>query len=116
MTLEVHDNQKILGQRAGPGGNKTTFLFAAKTATYAARYPLAVCARRARAAMALSKLCADEHGIILGQLCNALEPHTGIVPVHYSRVRDSRNGDLAGGSCSARGGINPGQGRRSESS
>ena len=24
--------------------------------------------------MALSKLSADEHGIILGQLCNALEP------------------------------------------
>ena len=32
-------------------------------------------ARTARArAMALSKLSADEHGIILGQLCNALEP------------------------------------------
>ena len=30
--------------------------------------------RRARAAMALSKLSADEHGIIIGQLCNPLEP------------------------------------------
>ena len=30
--------------------------------------------RRARAAMALSKLSADEQGIILGQLCNKLEP------------------------------------------
>ena len=33
---------------------------------------------RARAAMALSKLSADEHGIILGQLCNALEPRLAV--------------------------------------
>ena len=31
-----------------------------------------------RAAMALSKLSADEHGIILGQLCNALEPRCAV--------------------------------------
>ena len=35
-------------------------------------------AHRARAAMALSKLSADEHGIILGQLCNALEPRLAV--------------------------------------
>eukprot|EP00964_Phaeocystis_antarctica_P147809 scaffold114515_cov63-Phaeocystis_antarctica.AAC.1 len=28
--------------------------------------------------MALSKLSADEHGIILGQLCNALEPRLAV--------------------------------------
>ena len=28
--------------------------------------------------MALSKLSADEHGIILGQLCNALEPRCAV--------------------------------------
>ena len=35
-------------------------------------------AHRARAAMALSKLSADVHGIILGQLCNALEPRLAV--------------------------------------
>eukprot|EP00964_Phaeocystis_antarctica_P147812 scaffold114515_cov63-Phaeocystis_antarctica.AAC.4 len=35
-------------------------------------------APRARRAMALSKLSADEHGIILGQLCNALEPRLAV--------------------------------------
>ena len=34
--------------------------------------------RRARAAMALSKLSADEQSIILGQLCNALEPRLAV--------------------------------------
>ena len=33
---------------------------------------------RARAAMALSKLSADEHGIILGQLLNPLEPRLAV--------------------------------------
>ena len=37
-----------------------------------------VAARAARAAMALSKLSADEQGIILGQLCNALEPRRAV--------------------------------------
>ena len=36
------------------------------------------CHPTARAAMALSKLSADEQGIILGQLCNALEPRLAV--------------------------------------
>ena len=36
-----------------------------------------VCRPR-RAAMALSKLSGDEQGIILGQLCNSLEPRLAV--------------------------------------
>ena len=36
-------------------------------------------------ALATSKLSADEHGIILGQLCNALEPRLAVYLSSASR-------------------------------